>query len=119
MVVESLSLSKKIPSYVNLRLSLHLALEKTSDSILMIEKKKKKQNTSSRLWAFNHNEGWILPPKRKKKKKNKKLITGASWNLSLLTKSFVTDHSRPTDGQFLFQMTRVITGLLLLVVFLL
>lgn len=61
---------QKIPSYVNLRLSLHLALEKTSDSILMIEKKKK-QNTS-RLWAFNHNEGWILPPKRKKKKKNKK-----------------------------------------------
>lgn len=41
MVVESLPLSKKIPSYVNLRLSLHLALEKTSDSILMIEKKKK------------------------------------------------------------------------------
>lgn len=56
---------------------------------------------------------------RGKRKKNKKLITGASWNLSLLTKSFVTDHSRPTDGQFLFQMTRVITGLLLLVVLLL
>lgn len=61
---------QKIPSYVNLRLSLHLALEKTSDSTLMIEEKKqKKSKTSSRLWAFNHNEGWILPPKRKKEKK--------------------------------------------------